>query len=320
MSICRYTLPLIVLTLCIAGAQAEPVMLRNATTLHASVVRLSDLFDNVTANANRVLGPGPGAGGRIVVEAPQLKAIARQFGVDWQPTSSADRAVLDRPGRPMQREDVLDAVKTTLIAAGASKDCDIELSDFTPPLVPFEAEPHPVVSDMDYDAAAGRFAAVLSITGESMDPINLRVIGHVEDTIELPVATTRLPAGSVLRPDDVHVARVHTTLIRGEVAHRLNDAIGMQLKHPLNAGQPLALSELMRPAMVQKGADVLIELNSPGITLTAQGQAVESGATGERIHVINPTSRAVIEVEVIGPGRVRVAPGALPTLRQVSVR
>lgn len=320
MSTFRYTFPLTILTLCIASAQAEPVMLRNLTTLHAPVVRLSDLFDNVGANADRVLGPGPSAGGRIVVEAPQLKAIARQFGVDWHPGSSADRAVLDRPGRPLRREDALDAVKNALIAAGASADCDIELSDFSPPLIPFEAEPRPVVSDMNYDSAAGRFAAVLSITGESMDPINLRLTGRVDDTIELPVATTRLTAGSVLRAEDVHIARVHTTLIRGEVAHRLADAIGMQLKHPLAAGQPLVLTELMRPAMVQKGADVMIELNSPGITVTAQGHALESGAAGERIRVINPVSRAVIDVEVIGPGRVRVAPNSMPMARQVSAR
>jgi flagella basal body P-ring formation protein FlgA len=97
-------LPLALLAFCLASAHAEAAAtLRTMTTLHASVVRLSDLFDDAGANADRVLGPGPGAGGRIVVEAAQLGAIARQFGVDWRPGSSADRAVLDRPGRPMRR-------------------------------------------------------------------------------------------------------------------------------------------------------------------------------------------------------------------------
>jgi flagellar basal body P-ring formation protein FlgA len=319
MSSLRSELSLVILALCIGSANAETAALRNMTTLHASVVRLSDLFENAGANSDRVLGPGPGAGGRIVVEAPQLKAIAQQFGVDWRPASLSDRAVLDRPGRTMRREDVLDAVKSALLAAGASADCDIELSDFTPPLVPIEAETRAVVSDMDYDTNAGHFAAVLSITGEAMDPINLRLVGRVDDTIELPVATTRLLAGSVVHAEDAHIARVHTTSVRGEAAHRLGDAIGMQLKQPLAAGQPFALSELMKPAMVQKGADVLIELNSPGITLTAQGQALESGAIGEHIRVLNPTSRAVIAAEVIGPSRVRAAPNALP-IREVSAR
>src|SRR5579864_5897239 len=124
-------LTLILLALCLSGVRAEGATLRTTTTLHAAVVRLSDLFDEAGANADRVLGPGPGAGGRIVVEAAQLGAIARQFGVDWRPSSSADRAVLDRPGRPMRREDVLRAVKSALMAGGASADCDIELAGFT---------------------------------------------------------------------------------------------------------------------------------------------------------------------------------------------
>lgn len=312
-------LPLALLALCLGSAHAEAAAtLRTMTTLHASVVRLSDLFDEAGANADRVLGPGPGAGGRIVVEAAQLGAIARQFGVDWRPASSADRAVLDRPGRPMRREDVLRAVKTALMAAGASADCDIELAGFTPPLVPFEADPQPVVADLDYDVDAGRFSAMVSVTGESMEPLHLRVTGRADDTVELPVATARLLTGSVLRADDVHMARVHTAMIRGEMVRRPDDAVGMQVKRQIAAGQPLALAELTRPSMVQKGAIVLMMLDSPGITLTAQGQAMEPGALNERIRVLNPASHAVVEAEVIGPDRVRVAPNKVPMT--VSVR
>ncbi|HET7882088.1 MAG TPA: flagellar basal body P-ring formation chaperone FlgA [Acetobacteraceae bacterium] len=300
------------LVLGFGGMQADAATLRTMTTLHAPVVLLSDLFDDAGPNAPRVLGPGPGAGGRIVVEAAQLGAIARQFGVDWRPASSADRAVLDRPGRPLRRDDVLDALRIALVGTGASTDCDIELAGFTPPLVPFESDPQPAVSDLDYDANAGRFSAVLSVTGTGMDPIHLRVAGRVDDTVELPVSTTRLPAGSVLRVDDVHIARIHMTLVRGEVARRPGDAVGMQLKRQIAPGMPLPLAEMTRPSLVQKGATVLMALDSPGIALTAQGQALEPGAIGERIRVLNPMSHAVVEAEVIGPDRVRVAPGATP--------
>jgi flagellar basal body P-ring formation protein FlgA len=313
----RYNLSLTALAIGLGAASADAATLRSVTTLHAAVVRLSDLFDDAGAGADRVLGPGPGAGGRIVVEAAQLGAIAHQFGVDWRPASSGDRAVLDRPGRPLRREDALDAVKSALIGAGASPDCDVEIPGFTPPLVPLEADPRPVVSDLDYEPNAGRFSAVLSITGTAMEPIHMRLAGRVDDTIDLPVATTRLPAGSVLHAEDIHIARVHTTLLRSEVVRRPDDAVGMQLKHPLAAGQPLAVGELMRPSMVQKGAGVTMLLDSPGITLSAQGQALESGAIGERIRVLNPVSRAVIEAEVIGPGRVRVAPNAMPVMQSV---
>jgi flagella basal body P-ring formation protein FlgA len=298
----------------------DAATLRTMTTLHASTVRLSDLFDNAGGKADLVLGPGPGAGGRIVVEAPQLAAIARQFGVDWRPASSADRAVLERPGKPLKRDDVFTAVRSALVDDGVSDDCDIELTDFMAPEVPFESEPQPVVSDLDYDAGAGRFAAMLSVTGVGMEPIHLRVSGKVDDTMELPVATSRMPAGAVLGQDDVHMARVRVSYVHGEVVRRLADAIGLQLKHQLAPGLPLVRSELSRPSLVQKGARVLMQLDSPGISLTAQGQALEAGAIGERIRVLNPVSRAIVEAIVIGPDTVRVAPNSVSQPTEVSVR
>jgi flagella basal body P-ring formation protein FlgA len=309
-----------VLAICLGSTAAGAATLRSVTTLHAATVRLSDLFDDAGANANRVLGPGPGAGGRLVVESAQLGAIAHQFGVDWRPASSADRVVLDRPGRPLRREDALNAVRSALVATGVSADCDIDLPGFSPPLIPFETDPRPVVSDLDYDPNGGRFTAMLSVTGEAMEPIHMRLVGQADDTVELPVAVARLGVGTVLREEDIHIARVHTSLARGDVVRRAADAIGMQVKRQMAAGRPLAVSELSRPAMVQKRSSVMMLLDSTGIRLTAQGQALDAGALGERIRVLNPMSRIVIEAEVIGPDRVRVTPNALAVARAVSVR
>src|ERR1700723_1223534 len=77
--------------------QTQAASLRSMTTLHGPTVYLRDLFDDVGGGADRVLGPGPEPGGRIVVEAAQLNAIARQFNVEWRSVSRADRAVLVRP-------------------------------------------------------------------------------------------------------------------------------------------------------------------------------------------------------------------------------
>ena len=294
------------------AADAQASSLRAATMLHAPVIRLSDLFDDAGANADRVLGTAPGPGGSIVVEAPQLGAIARQFGVDWQPASPAERAVLERAGRLLPRGDVLKAVRASLVAAGASAECEVELPGFTPPMVPAEASPQALATELDYDAGSGRFSAVLSVTGEGMEPINLRMAGQVDDTIELPVAVARLAAGTVVRADDVRLARVHVAMVHSEVLHETADAVGMQLRHPMMAGQPFAVAEMARPTLVQRGSDVQMQLQAPGISLLAQGVAMESGATGERIRVLNPSSRAVVEAIVIGPGQVRVAPNSIP--------
>jgi flagella basal body P-ring formation protein FlgA len=301
--------------LCLAVLIALPchaATLRPMTSLSGPTVRLSDLFDDAGPNAARVLGPGPALGGNIVVEAPQLAAIARQFGVNWRPASPADRAFLDRPGRPLTRDEAMAPVRAALIEAGASENCEIEMPGFSPPQVPLKGSVQTIVTQLQYDAPSGRFSAALSLTGDFMEPATMRLAGRVQETIEVPIATTRLPAGAVLRAEDVRMARVRAALARDDVAREPGQAIGMALRHPISAGQPLPIADLVRPSIVEKGGAVQMLLNSAGLTVAAQGQALEPGAMGERIRVLNPVSRAVLEAEVTGRGQVRVQPDSLP--------
>jgi len=297
--------------LCAADAAAAAT-LRPLTSLHGPVVRLSDLFDDAGPRAAQALGPGPAPGGRIVVEAPQLAAIARQFGVDWQPASPADRAVLDWPGRPLDRDSVLAALRPALVNAGAAPDADIDIAGLNPPVVPFDSHPAPLVSQIDYDAASGRFSALLSLAAPEMPPIDLRVAGRAEATVEVPVAVARLPAGAVVRAGDVRMARLRAGLLHADVAGAPEQAVGLELRHQVLPGQPLPVADLQPPTLVARGGSVLVQLDSPGIALTAKGVALESGGLGATVRVLNPASRAVLDAEVIGPGRVRVAPGSLP--------
>jgi flagellar basal body P-ring formation protein FlgA len=297
-------------------APAYGAVLKTTTTLQGPQVYLRDLFEDAGVNANRVLGPGPSPGGRIVVEARQLKAIARQYEVEWEPVSHADRAVLEWPGRPLERADVLAAVRTALVAQGAAPDCDVVIPGFNPPIVPVAGVSAPLITQVDYDRGMGRFTAVMSVTSDGMDPISARISGEVSDVIELPVAATRLSAGAIAGPDDVRMARVHVTSVHTEVARNAAMVIGMQLKLQLQAGVPIPLSDLMQPTQINRGEPVRLQLQAGGLSLTGQGVALESGAVGELIRVRNISSQAVLQAEVVRPGEVRVVPGSVPITTQ----
>ena len=305
----------VVPVLAVALFAAVPVAaatLRNVTTLEASVVRLSDLFDDAGPRATRVLGPAPAPGARIVVEAAQLGAIARQFGVDWRPASAADRIVLDRPGRLLPREEVFAALRAALTGVGAPTSADLELPGFASPTVPVEGRTEAAIEQVDYDGASGRFTATLAVIGTDMPIERMRLSGQLQEMVDLPVLAHRLPAGSVLEPGDLRMARLHVGALRDETVRSAADAVGLALKHQAIPGQPLAKTDLMRPFLVGKGARVAMELFVPGMALTGQGTALESGGNGDRIRVLNTISRAVLEAEVIGPDRVRIAPGSGP--------
>jgi flagella basal body P-ring formation protein FlgA len=304
----------------LACIHAQAASLRNMTTLHGPSVYLKDLFDDAGQNANRLLGPGPDPGGRIIVEAAQLNAIARQYDVAWRSMSRGDRAVLEWPGRPLRKEEVIDAVRIAIAAENASEDTDIDLSGFTPPIIPLEVTPISTASQLDYDSSTGRFTAVLTVTGEGMNPIDSRISGRVEEMTEAPVASTRLLPQMVLRSDDVRIARVRTALLQNDVARSVDQIVGMQVRRPVAAGQPLRLADLTRPPLVQRGSTVQIELSSSGLSVTGQAVALDAGVDGDRIRVQNMTSHALLFAQVVGPGQVRITPDAPPALPTVSAR
>src|SRR5271154_2287067 len=77
----------------LAGSNpAHAATLRGFNELASPDIRLSDLFACLQATPDRLLGAAPAPGGRVIVEAPQLAAIARDFGVTWRPASGAERA------------------------------------------------------------------------------------------------------------------------------------------------------------------------------------------------------------------------------------
>ncbi len=303
--------PLILAALAFA-APAGAATLRPLTTLAAPVVRLSDLFDNAGARGDRVLGPGPAPGERIVVEAPQLAAIAREFGVDWRPASSADRAVLDRPGKLLRREAVTEALLAALARVGAPAEAELDLPGFETPLVPTEATPTVTVEQVDYQGATGRFTAAVLISGPAMEPLRLRLPGQLEEIAHVWVPAHRLSAGTVLRAGDLVALTVRASALRGEVVRERAQAVGMAVHHAAAAGVPLPLAELQRPVLVAKGERVAMELRMPGLTVVAQGTALDGGALGERVQVLNPTSHMQVEGEVVGPDRVAVTTDSVP--------
>jgi flagella basal body P-ring formation protein FlgA len=319
------TLPLLVCLL-MWSLPAEPATLRSATTLQQPQVRISDLFDDAGPEAERVLGPGPSPGGRIVVEAAQAAAIARQFGVAWRPASPADRVVIDRPGRPLAREEVLGVLRSALLGAGAPDVGDIELPNFTPPLVPVEGAPQSAIEQVNYQATSGHFTATLAISVAGEPVQRIRVSGDMVEMTDLVVPTHRLTVGTVLQPEDLQTLRVRVGQSHGDVLRVADQAVGMAMRRLAVAGQPIPLADLGHPLVVQKGARVMMSLEQPGLSLSAVGVASESGGIGDRIAVLNPVSGALVDAEVTAAGQVRVSPNSAPRLparagnTQVSMR
>jgi flagella basal body P-ring formation protein FlgA len=62
----------------------------------------------------------------------------------------------------------------------------------------------------------------------------------------------------------------------------------------------------MKPELVHRNEPVVINYEMPGMTLTMRGKAMESGAEGDLVNVMNVQSKRNVQGVVAGSGRVVV--------------
>ncbi len=294
------------------SCSAHAAGLRNFVTLTDQNVRLSDLFSGLAPGQDQIIGPAPSPGNRIIVPATQLAAIAGQFNVDWQSTSTADNVILDSPGQPMAADALQDPLHQALAARGAPARFQITLTGYAPPIVAPNDQIMPLVGSLDYNQANGNFSALITITGAKTAAFTMRVSGSVAELAQVPVLTRLLPAYQAIGADDITLATVRLPVSASGFARSADQVIGQSLRHVAQAGAPLSLSELTAPQAVVANALVEMDLQTSGLILQGRAIAEQSGAIGDMIRVRNPASRAVMMAEITGHNQVRVDPNSQP--------
>ncbi len=298
------------------GATAQPVAtLRPFVVAGEATLHLGDLFDGLGPRAAQPIGAAPSPGHRLVLEAAQLQALARLHRIAWQPLGPHERAVVERPGRPVARDEIEAALRTDLLRLGLDPDAELDLGTLLPPMVPPAAAVQLTTEGSSYDPATLRFATTLVVLAEGIPTLRQRLAGRAMPTEAVVVATRRLSLGETVGDGDARLVRQRTERVRSGTAQRLDQVLGQQLRRPMAAEASFLAADFAAPSLVEKNTLVVLLLEAPGLSLTAQGRALGNGPRGGLVPVMNLASRSIVEGQVIGPGRVRVAMGASPIPR-----
>jgi flagellar basal body P-ring formation protein FlgA len=126
------------------------------------------------------------------------------------------------------------------------------------------------------------------------------------DQTDVVVPAHDIARGAVLIEGDLTTKSIAVMRVSDGILRNASDVAGREAKRALRAGEFLRNSDLKRPTLVAKGANVTMIFESPGIHLTAVGRALAEGGDGDTIAVLNPTSYRQVGAVVTGPGTVRV--------------
>ena len=298
-----------------AGADAP--LPRAQALVEGAQVTLGDIFENAGPRADTPLGPAPAPGRRFVLESAQLGMIARDYGLAWRPLGGEERVVVERPGRAMRREEVLDPLKAELVALGADPTLDLDMPGFQLPILPAGApEARVAIDGAGWDGATRRFSATLVIVADGIPTLTQRVAGRAVAMRDVVVATRALRSGDVLSDADVDVIRMPVERVPGRAADDAEPLLGQRLRRAVASGAPLAAADVVATPLIARDALVMLLVETPGMTLTAQARALEDGYRGRSFVVLNLASGTPVQAEALDRSRARAIgpapPGSLP--------
>ncbi|HEB56571.1 MAG TPA: flagellar basal body P-ring formation protein FlgA [Gammaproteobacteria bacterium] len=131
-------------------------------------------------------------------------------------------------------------------------------------------------------------------------PLTISVYGKVL------VASRQLQKNSVLKKTDIKLARYNLAELPFGYFESLDKGVGMKLKRRVTEGTVLTPAMLKKPRIVKRGQKVSIMAQSGSMVVRMQGKALDNGAAGDRIKVMNVKSRKKLEGVVTLSGEVKV--------------
>jgi flagella basal body P-ring formation protein FlgA len=271
--------------------------LRASVTVTSDVVRVGDLIENAGSAALIAVYRSPDLGTTGALPVAQVLGVLRAKQVIGVMTGDIKEVQVTRLARTFANKDLEKAVASALErrfglgeAANITVTFDRGISDMrldasnTGALQPVATR---------YDARSGRFDLAFEINNDNNPaPTKLRLTGTAIETVEVAVLTRDIERTETLKSSDVAQERRPKAEVPGEAATRDRT--------------PIRVADIAKPEFVSRDQSVTVIYQVPGIYLTTRGKAIESGAEGDTVSVLNLQTKRTLTGVVTARGQVTV--------------
>lgn len=303
---------LMVLGTClVAQADVARPTLKSTVTVDGDIVHIGDLIAHAGKLGNIAIFRAPDLGCTGSVPTARVLDAVRPYGLKTIDTGHLSAVVVTHASRsitPKAIEHTLRQALSERVNLGDPADLTLQLDRRLHTLqIESDATGDLEVARLSYNPVGHRFDALLYVPDSTLlrrSP--LRLTGTVTETARVVVLRRSLQRGEIINTGDVTVERRPRARVGRDRLDRTGLAVGMAVHQALPSGHVLRRSDLIRPQLVHRNEMVTLVYEVPGILLTVRAKALEDGAQGDAVSVLNLQSKRTIAGTVTGPGRVTV--------------
>ncbi|MFZ4124836.1 MAG: flagellar basal body P-ring formation chaperone FlgA [Rickettsiales bacterium] len=234
---------------------------------------------------------------------------ATQYGASKQQLA----ALAPLPNQPtyfnITMKDVEKKVAEAMVGEGVAEHVETNVLPSGTPLL-YKAN-HPielVVHALQVDPDAKRWQAEAYIIADGKTEAVKPIAGRYDEMMRVPMLTRQMGMKDVITLDDLEMRLVPSRKLRKDTVLDVDHMIGKSARRMISADRMIRQSELTTAIAVEKDRSVEMIYRTPTMSIRTMGKALENGAAGELIRVMNQDTQRTISAKVIDSSRVEVAP------------
>jgi flagellar basal body P-ring formation protein FlgA len=152
----------------------------------------------------------------------------------------------------------------------------------------------------------GNVTATLIFFLDSKEVKKIRVTARVDIYTDVVIARHFLKRHHVLEESDLEWANRNISALPPDVVIRFDEILGKRTTLSVNGYEVLRRTNVERTPLIKKGDRIIMCVETDRFRITTMGEAQEEGGRGERIKLVNLSSRKEVYGKVLTSNSVQV--------------
>ncbi|MFO1241936.1 MAG: flagellar basal body P-ring formation chaperone FlgA [Rickettsiales bacterium] len=255
----------------------------------------------------------------ILIQALLILSVLTVLVFKAFPANADEPAITEEPAFQFTLDDAEEALSGMLQEQGIADHIKATVGSARNPILYKYGKPFSVaIKTLKFDADKRTFSANLFFM-DSGDVLSAKPIsGSYTEMVEVPMLKQSLSKGQEITEDNIYTKLLPTSRLRADTVTDSETLIGKTPRRAISDNRPIRKLELMSPSIMEKGSVVTMRYQTPFMTISTTGEALQPGSEGDMIRVKNTESNITVSAKVISDSEVLV--GAQPSQIQVSAR
>ncbi len=285
-----------------ASELKQRIKVRDAT------VKLSDIFTDVGLEQDREVFNAPMPGSSVNISTLSLWKIAKANDIKWEKPRLNKHIRIMREGQPVDVSALKERLAEEVKMLGVDGDIEVTLFGMNRNMyLPVNSDMIEIELDsLTLNAGKSRYRAELlwPLGNGSYKEVSLN--GAIEHVRLVPALNRVLVPGEVIAKSDIKWINIPVKRIVSNSIQSTDNIVGFTPRRALSANKLLRNADLEAIKYVRKGNQVTLSYISGPMVLSTFGKALQHGAMGDSIRILNTTTNKIIYANVVGPGQVEI--------------